>query len=43
MRAIILLAMVLGLAACSQTSGGGYSGSYEGGDGDFYHGIVAPK
>ncbi len=43
MRATILLAMVLSLAACSQTGGGGYSGDYEGGDGDFYPGIVAPK
>lgn len=45
MRATILLLMLLGLASCSQTSGGGggYSPDYEAGDGDYYHGIVAPR
>lgn len=43
MRATILLVMVLGLAACSQTGSGSYSGDYENGDGDYYPGIVAPK
>ncbi|MEK1870383.1 hypothetical protein [Ensifer adhaerens] len=46
MRATILLAMVLALAGCSQTGGGGgggYAADYEAGDGDYYHGIVAPR
>ncbi|WP_256364296.1 hypothetical protein [Ensifer sp. ZNC0028] len=43
MRATILLAMVLALAGCSQTGGGGYTADYEAGDGDYYHGIVAPR
>lgn len=46
MRSTILLAMVLALAGCSQTGGGGgggYAADYEAGDGDYYHGIVAPR
>ncbi|MBD9597184.1 hypothetical protein IB270_30590 [Ensifer sp. ENS05] len=46
MRATILLAMVLALAGCSQTGGGGgggYAADFEAGDGDYYHGIVAPR
>ncbi len=43
MRVAILMAMVLGLAACSTTGGGAYDVDYHGGDGDFYPGITAPK
>ncbi len=43
MKTAMLLIVLSTLAACAQTTGGGYGVNYVSGDGDYYQGIVSPK